>query len=324
MRILATSLLLLLATGTGRAQQLTDDQLAARFMPSRFDKFVVDNPGVDDDRSWTVARVDLDNTGQARYAGIAYGNGHIALLRVIRLAPQPTLVGEAAAATACDFQPSLTAIDLDGDQRPELVMQCTVGNSGNKFASIFHWTGTTLSVLNPANPRRENAWSPILDPDFADLEGNGVLDVLEPAEDRAANGASPSLSFNVYRLRNGTLTKTALHAAYLGLFTRGSGQPETVTEQFTTAPGQYQLVIANGEHGQNMVDSGVVVLNGKTVVTPDSFEQPVRVIKLPISVSDSQNTIAVQLRSKPGSLLRVALLSGDVTATAAPKKKLTK
>src|SRR5450755_800143 len=119
------------------AQQAVDDQIAAQFVPPAFTAYAASHTYLSDDRAWKVMPVDLDHTGHADYLAVAYGNGHLGYLRAIRKGAVPTLAADTAVPVACDSQPTISAVDLDGDGKPELVLACRIGNRGAMFSSLF-------------------------------------------------------------------------------------------------------------------------------------------------------------------------------------------
>lgn len=290
----------------GRAQNLTDDQIAAKFIPQGFTVFAAENTYLADDRTWQALPVDLDRTGREDYLAVAYGNGHIAYLSVIRKGASPSLVAESAAATACDGSPGVSTIDLEGDGKPELVLSCHIGNHGVTFRSIFKWSTGALIALNPPHARRVNAWAPLCEANFADIDGDGIMEVLEADGGFTVDDQDfVTQRWNVYRLVNGRLTQDGARVLpYFGMFVRGKGQPRTNAEQFVATPGKYTLTIANGERGQNMVNSCVITLNGATIASPSLFSKNVKVITMDVVLA-AKNTLSVQLRSSPGSLIHV-------------------
>jgi hypothetical protein len=304
---LTASLLLMCLGGSAAAQQVSDDMVAQQFMPSAiFVKYAAASPYLADDRERSGLRVDLDKSGNADYLAIAYTSVKIGYLRVVKLTPQPTLVGESGSTTYCDSPASVAVVDLDGDGRPELVMSCAVGNRSIQHASFFKWSGTGLVVLNPPHDTRKNAWAPITDPNFVDLYGDGKLEVLSPTGAWSGGEDSDEHPYDVFRLNGNHLVQAAVGVGYFNSFYRGTGKPYAEEVQFTVAPGVYVLTIVNGLRGANVVDSGVVTLNGSVVVTPSDFAKKKPVITLPVTLT-AQNTLSVELRSAPESFIHVTV-----------------
>jgi len=286
-----------------------DDQIAAQFMPPAFSAFAAANTYLSDYRTSSVLPVDLGHTGHLDYLAVAYGNGHIAYLRVIRKGAVPALAGESTTAVNCDSTPSVSAIDLDGDGIPELSLQCRVGNAGHQFYSLFKWTAGVLAPLNPASKRRANAWEPIMEANFIDMDGTGVFSVLEPSCPFTVDeGGAVNQCWVAYRLANGKLTKSpGSELTLFERFNRGEGKPESETRKFSATPGPYKLTVINGERGQNLVAAGNITLNGVTIVSPDAFSKNARVIQLDVTLA-AQNVLSVVLNSAPGTFIQVLLM----------------
>ncbi|MGH7488853.1 MAG: hypothetical protein ACREMY_25110, partial [bacterium] len=73
-----------------QAEKLTNDQIAAKFVPGGFTEYAAENTYFAENRTWSVLPADLDHTGREDYLVVAYGNGHIGYLSVIRNGATPT------------------------------------------------------------------------------------------------------------------------------------------------------------------------------------------------------------------------------------------
>jgi catechol 2,3-dioxygenase-like lactoylglutathione lyase family enzyme len=93
---------------------------------------------------------------------------------------------------------------------------------------------------------------------------------------------------------------------HLSEHTRGTGAPATSTERFFGTEGSAQLIVVNGNGSDpgSMVTSAEVRLNGHRVLGPDSFRRKSGAIEVPLELI-ADNTIAVEVRGKPGSRLTV-------------------
>jgi hypothetical protein len=205
--LLAASVAITAAT---QAQQTTDDQLAAQFVPPAFTAYAASHTYLNDNRTWSMLPVDLDHTGHADYLAVAYGNGHIGYLRVIRKGTTPSLAGESSFSMACDSQPAVASVDLDGDGKPELSFDCRVGNRGTTFSTLFKKSAGTLVPLNAPSTRRANAFEPIREANFIDIDGDGTVEVLEAAAPLEVDASGVLTGgYDVWHLTNGTLAKSA-------------------------------------------------------------------------------------------------------------------
>lgn len=93
-------------------------------------------------------------------------------------------------------------------------------------------------------------------------------------------------------------------------YVRSTAKPVTVSDAFSVAtPGTAMLHITNGgAFGQyERVSSAVITLNGVTVVSPSEFSQQVGLIDKLVPLA-ALNTLTVELRSRPGSGLTLAIL----------------
>lgn len=103
-------------------------------------------------------------------------------------------------------------------------------------------------------------------------------------------------------------------------YQRTSGSPNTYTDTFQAAAGSGSLIIHNGDSaGNNRVSSAVIYLNGKTIFSPSDFNQKVYNLQKSVQLNSGTNAIVIELRSKPGSYITVAVVdmrSIDLTITS--------
>lgn len=319
---------LLTWAAAAHAQKMTDDQIAEKFVPSAFTAYAASHTYFSDSRSWTVLPVDLDHSGREDYLAVAYGNAHIAYLSVIRKGPIPKLVAESSPSTGCDGSPGVSAIDLDGDGKPELNLSCHVGNHGATFNSLFKWSAGGLVVLNAPHPRRRNAWSPIREANFIDLDGDGVMEVLEaPGDTRIDEHGVVTERYDIYRLLNGALVKSPSGSSlvFFDSFTRGKGKPKKEAKTFAATAGPYKLTIIkdkpqanddnnNGDDGDN--GAAVITLNGVVLTDPSNHDEQGehqgnhddgrRPAVLDVTLAE-KNTITVEMHGSRGSSISIVI-----------------
>lgn len=93
-------------------------------------------------------------------------------------------------------------------------------------------------------------------------------------------------------------------------FTSLNGEP--VTEELVFSGSGYAdfiLKVQNGEaDGSRRIASAMVTLNGVKLLIPADFNQKVQFLERPISPLPGSNTLAVTVRSNPGSVLLVQVL----------------
>ena len=93
-------------------------------------------------------------------------------------------------------------------------------------------------------------------------------------------------------------------------FVRASGSPVTVTNDFSV-PLQRDGVIRiqnsleDDAVTSEYVSSSIITLNGVNVVTPESFNQTVTGLEIPVSLLAGVNTLSVEVRGKLGTGLIV-------------------
>ncbi|MGC2694177.1 MAG: hypothetical protein WA738_00140, partial [Candidatus Angelobacter sp.] len=110
-------------------------------------------------------------------------------------------------------------------------------------------------------------------------------------------------------------------------YTRSTGAPVTVTKTFSVLnPNtKYTLKAFNGglqDNQTELVSSGSVTLNGVEVLGSNNFNQNVAEVDVPVTLQGS-NTLAVQLKGKPGGVLTIEIIGVDndpptIQATVSP------
>ena len=98
-------------------------------------------------------------------------------------------------------------------------------------------------------------------------------------------------------------------------FVRTTATPVTVTRSFSVMnpDTQYFLRVENKgvpDSGAQVVTSSIISLNGTKVLDPSRFRRAVTFIELPV-YPQANNTIDVELRSKPGGVLTVSVVGLD-------------
>lgn len=98
-------------------------------------------------------------------------------------------------------------------------------------------------------------------------------------------------------------------------YVRGTGAPVTVTSVFSVLnpSTQYTLHVVNGGLGDStteLASATVIAINGVEVVGPNNFNRSTAVLDVPIVLQYS-NTLAVQLKGKPGGVISVQIIGVD-------------
>jgi len=283
----------------------SDDAVANTFFPpSLVDGDVTAGSNV---RLWSTARVTL---GSSSYLTVAYSNGISGVVRLLRVNGEAaSLVSERAGLDGS--APSLNTVDIDNDHVPEIVASYRTGRRGERTSYIYRWTGSTLEPLAVDANGGDGGF---VNATFADIDGDGKMEVMEPKSTAGDDAVSGTITtgFDTYSLVNGTLHQTGITAEYVGLFSRGTGAPKTVTDQFSAHPGPCLFRITNGDQSGHMVDSAEIRLNGLLIFGPSQFKPIARTLSAPVTLSP-ENTIAVELRSAPKSAITITLVCGPTT-----------
>jgi hypothetical protein len=238
-------------------------------------------------------------------------NGLSAVVRVIKKQGAiGSVVAEPSLPLMAGVYPFVTLVDLDGDGRPEVVVTLT-SVTGFDADWIFKWDGTNLNFVGPYEVEPDGNVATVLgDAAFVDLNGDGVLDIVNPPEPVCLSRDTPDTDpFTVFTLSGGTYVSTGITFNFFESFFRAQGAPTTVTRSFTidNPNTAYVMRIANGDNsGGNRVSSAEIYVNGNQVLGPSAFNQEVGAMTVPISLASS-NTISVKLNSAPGSELTIGI-----------------
>ena len=106
-------------------------------------------------------------------------------------------------------------------------------------------------------------------------------------------------------------------------FVRLTGKPEVVSRTFTAIEGSYEFRLVNGPSDFSKSTSGVIKINGQTIVSSNALKESVDEIVQTVNLLAS-NEISVSLKGKPGSAVNISLTSekplpnitGQVVTTA--------
>jgi len=91
-------------------------------------------------------------------------------------------------------------------------------------------------------------------------------------------------------------------------YLRTTGAPNVFTDTFSAIPKEGKLIINNGdEDGNYRISSAKVFLNGKQLFGTKDFNQQIYYLEAPINLFEN-NSISVELRSKPGSYFTIELI----------------
>ena len=95
-------------------------------------------------------------------------------------------------------------------------------------------------------------------------------------------------------------------------YTRTAGRPNSFHENFTASNvgSSFTLIVQNGDGGENRSNSARIILNGVEVVRPGDLNQAADSIRKPVTLLEN-NTLTVELRSRPGSFITISLVRDD-------------
>jgi hypothetical protein len=282
----------------------SDDALAMQFYPTVLDDMFTANhePGDAIPRYVTTLRVDLAHTGTPDFLAAAYSNGKSSRLSVIQTTGTAHVIAQSQDFTMSGAgRPSLEAVDIDNDGIPEIAVHFS------RATWLYKFKNNSLILFGPSRQGSVCPTTNLGDAYFADLDGDGVLEILEYAREAS------DLTYVVHKLdQNGVFQKTSVGAAFFSQFVRVDGNPVTEERTFAAVAGSnYVLRIVNGDQKKaGAVTSAEVRLNGVLVAGPNDFKRTPRTLAIPLKLLAS-NVIAVTLRSDPGTTLTISVTRGE-------------
>src|SRR6266540_11830 len=172
------------------ADSPVDRSIAMKFYPASLDADweATHAPGTAPTRITQPLRVDFDQTGNDDYLVVAYSNGSTVSLRVIKgaTADSAVLVTEAKESISGDGRPAVTAVDIDNDGTPEIVVELY------HASWIYKYADRKLGIFGPTRQTRRGIETAVGTSTMIDIDGDGVLELLE-----IVNGPIPYI---VYKL----------------------------------------------------------------------------------------------------------------------------
>ncbi len=131
--------------------------------------------------------------------------------------------------------------------------------------------------------------------------------VIAASHEKSGSGRAGS------RTRSGAQSAGTITVYGPRQFTRQTGPPTTVTEQFSlpaNAAAPFTILVENGApDGSNRVSSATITLNGATLYSQNDFNHNVASLTRTVTLTAS-NTLQVRIASSPGSFLKITFTAG--------------
>lgn len=244
----------------------------------------------------TSIAVRLEGSERPAYTVAAFGDGTAAAVRVFDSETQ--VVGAATDAEAYGVTPLLTEVDVDGDGRPDVLLQMRAAQ-GHLRSWLLRWNGQTLSNVTPVDAQGDTL---IGDAEFFDLDGDGKLELVEGTRDGGAD---------VYHLTDHGTYASPHRVAFLDSFARHSAKPLVHSSTFNVPVNDttvHHMTIINGTRdGQHRASSASIALNDEPVLKQNDVNQHVGRITRDVSLVPGDNTIRVNVDGDPGARIQVVI-----------------
>ncbi|HEX7681008.1 MAG TPA: VCBS repeat-containing protein, partial [Thermoanaerobaculia bacterium] len=208
-------------------------------------------------------------------------------------------------------RPVLNETDIDNDGIPELLVEFP------HATWIYHFQSqsSALKLWGPTLARQDGVTSYLGSATLLDVDGDGVLEIIEFDSRRGATAAD-LVPYTVYKVASdGTATRTDVRPVFVDRFfgadeTQETRQPpQFQLRSFAATPGDYNLRIVNGDQKRNYaVSSAEIRLNGVTILGSGDLNGKRRILTVPVTLHDV-NQLTVEVRD-PGSELSVIIARG--------------
>lgn len=187
--------------------------------------------------------------------------------------------------------PELEMMDLLGDGTPVIRARFAIG-ARNEFREwLFVWNRDHLESLTPGTQPNDTEPVSGLDADYADINGDGVLEILNAVNLPDADGDTPTdrTGYDLYRLEKGRFVRVAAVGAYETFTLRRGKTNLTETREFSIPTDQVKnhytmRIVRGGKSVNGRVKKAEVFLNGAPVAGLAYFRQDSDVISVPVSL----------------------------------------
>jgi hypothetical protein len=275
------------------AEHAKNRAIVEQFFPQKLlndDAADVAKYGPPSTKGFGFVAADLDGTGQKEFLIVLYKWRGGAAVRVLKKEGDSAVVVDEP--KLCPFSgqdPKVSLIDLDRSGRPEVLIQLATDRM-EPMMWIFKWDGTELKSFGGTEDDRGLPCTVLFDATFVDLDGDGILEIVDGNEFENADQSGPVQS-RVFRLKDGTYVQSGIFE----YFFFGVTGPDTFEAGNPKIP--YVVTVANGD-GRKMppVDAAEIRLNGELIAGPDKISRRSRYLSIPVTVKD-QNTIDVRITS---------------------------
>jgi hypothetical protein len=275
------------------AEHAKNRAIVEQFFPQKLlndDAAFVAKHGRPSTKGFGFLAADLNGTGRKEFLIAVYKWLGGAAVRVLKKDGDSAVVVDEP--KLCPFSgkdPKVSLIDLDPSERPAILVQ-TTDDRNVPGPWIFKWDGTSLRSFGAADPIDGLPCSDLADPVFVDLDGDGILEIVNGAEPENPDVVGPTKS-RVFKLVNGAYVQSGIFE----YFFFGVTGPDTFEAGNPKVP--YVVTVANGD-GRKMppVDAAEIRLNGELIAGPDKISRRSRYLRIPVTVKD-QNTIDVRITS---------------------------
>lgn len=246
----------------------------------------------------TCTAVETDFGDGVESLVVGYSNGVAGAVRVLRRVDGSWRLGGSFEGNLAGSAPEIEVLDLTGDDRPEIVAAFR-SDKWNYPTWIFAWTGKAIVSLTPTS---ELGLTDLLEPGFADIDDDGVAEVLQ----RDIDGE------RVYHLREGRYRICEGEVALADLFFPRDGRPYAIAgdELAVTAPdARWALVVINGERsGTKRARSVRISRDGQPLVELDG---ETRYRQVPVALRQASR-LDVEVRGEPESQIWVVVVNAAV------------
>jgi len=280
------------------AQEAQNRAIVEQFWPQQLlnsDAAYVAKYGGHSTKAFAFVAADLNGTGSKEFLVALYVWAGGGALRVLKKQGDSALVVDEP--KLCPFgggpmfPPEVSTIKIDNSGKAAILAGNTDKN-GRPQPWIFKWDGTGLKSLGAQTPVGGLPCTDLFDPLFVDLDGDGVLEIVNGSEAEKPDQTGPAVT-GFYKLINGAYTQTGIFEYFFSGI--GVGGADTFLASHPEVP--YVVTVANGNgKAEPPVGAAEIRLNGQLIAGSDKVNQSSRYLSIPVTVKN-QNSIEVKILS---------------------------
>ncbi|HEX3534875.1 MAG TPA: VCBS repeat-containing protein [Gemmatimonadaceae bacterium] len=240
-----------------------------------------------------------------------YCNSERGSIAVISAAGTPTMLASVMPESLVGRHIAVRLLDLDGDQRLKIVVRVDQYR-GLPGTWVYEWSSGELKLLGPTSEETPgNVASELSDATFVDLDGDGVMEVIDHQAGASYDDNGQATVANEYIVGHvGNSTFAPQPVDYFGQFVRTKATPIASDAHFNATNGDHprDFILVNGTGDpKTRVASATVTLNGSVIVHASDLNEKIERVRLTLPSVATENILSVELHGQPGASVMIVL-----------------